>query len=162
MNTPLRFTLLLIVLLGACAPAPTPAPTSTSAVAITVSPVEVVDKFYKIINEAQTETEVLAAYNLFTNEAMCSPKIAANCDTSKFQNKWWQVKVTYKLYDCGDNVVIAEETRYPRDPSAPSTPAAPKFSRFKLAPTEDGLLIDDISPAQAPGDGCSLAIESQK
>lgn len=160
MYTPLRFSLLLIVLLSACAPASKPVPISTPASPI-ISPVEVVDNFYKKINEAQTETEILAAYNMFTNEAMCNPKIAANCDTTKFQNKWWQVKVTYKLYDCGDNVVIAEEIRYSRDPSAPSTPDAPKFSRFKLVQTEEGLLIDDLSLAQAVADGCILALKSQ-
>ena len=68
--------------------------------------------------------------------------------------------MVYKLYDCGDNVVIAEEMRYPRSDASPSTPAALKFSRFKLKQTEDGLLIDDISPAQAPGDGCVLFVES--
>ena len=161
MKTILRFTLLLIVLLSACAPVSMPVSTSTPTDPMVTS-VEAVDNFYKKINEAQTEMELLVAYNMFTNEAMCSPKIAANCDTFKFQDRWWPVKVAYKIYDCGDNVVIAEETRSPRDPNVPATPDAPRYSRFKLVQSETGLLIDDLSLTKAPGDGCVLALESNK
>ena len=160
MSTPLRFSLLLIVFLSACAPASTPVPTSAPVDSM-ASPADIVEKFYKTINDAQTKDDLLSAFTLITNEAVCSPKIAPNCDTSKFQEKWWQVKVVYKLYACGEDVVIAEESRYPRDPSAPSTPIAPRFSRFTVAQTEDGLLIAEISPTQALEDGCVLAIESE-
>jgi hypothetical protein len=118
-----------------------------------------VDKFYTTINEAQKEEDLYAAYMLLTIEAMCNPYLFATCEPTVFQAKWWKLKVTYKLYDCGENVVIAEETRYPRSGALPGTPSAPKLSRFTLAQTDDGFLIMDASFAPAIAEGCVLAVE---
>jgi len=152
-------TLLVLFLLTACAPASETVATPTPVGFIAPS-IEVVDKFYKTIDDAQMKEDLLVSWNMLTFEFQCSPKIAPNCDTSKFQDKWWQVEVAYKLYDCGDNVVIAEETHSPRGDALPSTSATPKFTLFKVVSTEDGLLIDNISSVQALEDDCVLVSQN--
>jgi hypothetical protein len=156
MNKIMLVTLSFLLFFTACAPAPTatPAPIgSTSAF------VETVDAFYRKINEAQTEADVLLAFNMLTTLAMGNPKIVPLGDASKFQDKWWKVKVSYKLYDCGANVVFVEETLYPRSDSSPVTPTPPHFLRFDLMQNEEGILINNITRADAPGEGCVLASE---
>jgi hypothetical protein len=151
-------TLLFVFLFTGCSP--TTATATVAPLGADTSAVQLVDDYYHKINEAQTETELLDAYNLFTTMAMCQPQIAANCDTSLFQKRWWKSKVAYKLYDCGPATVVAEETRYPRSDSAPSASAVSKFWQFDLMQSEDGFLIDDLSVVQSPGDGCTLVLES--
>lgn len=156
MNTIMLFMLSFLLFFTACAPAPTstPAPLgSTSAY------VETVDTFYRKINEAQTEADVLLAFNLLTTMAMGNSKIVPLGDASRFQQKWWKVKVSYKLYDCGENVVFAEETLYPRSDSSPVTPTPPHFVRFDIMQNEEGILISNITRADAPGEGCVLVLE---
>lgn len=153
------FTLSLLFSFAACAPATDPVPTSTP-VGYVAPAVEVVDKFYKAINEAQTEADLLVPFNMLTTIAMCNYRIVPYCDATMFQTKWWKLKVTYKLYDCGNNDVISEEMLYPRSDSSPSTPAAPKFWRYELVQNEEGGLINDITATQTPGEGCVLALDS--
>jgi len=150
--------LCILVLIPSCAPTSTPVPTSTPDGLISPS-VEVVDKFYKTINEAQKEEDLWAAYMMLTTEAMCSPYIFAYCEPSSFQKKWWKSKVAYKLYDCGDNVVIAEETRYPRGDDSLDNSSASRLSRFKLTQTEEALLISDVSFTPSIAEGCVLAVD---
>ncbi len=156
MNKIMLFMLSFLLFFTACAPAPTstPAPLgSTSAY------VETVDAFYRKINEAQTEADVLLAFNLLTTMAMGNSKIVPLGDASKFQEKWWKVTVSYTLYDCGANVVFAEETLYPRSDSSPVTPTPPHFVRFDIMQNEEGILISNITRADAPGEGCVLVLE---
>jgi hypothetical protein len=156
MNKIVLFMLSFLLFFTACAPAPTPTPAplgSTSAF------VETVDTFYRKINEAQSEADVLLAFNLLTTMAMGNPKIVPLSDASKFQDKWWELKVSYKIYDCGENVVFAEETLYPRSDSSSVTPTPPHFMRFDLMQSEEGILIDNITRADAPREGCVLVLE---
>lgn len=157
MKNILRFSLFLIVTLSACAPASTPVPTSTSA-DLVLPYVVVVDNFYRTINEAQMEEDLFAAYKLLATQAMCNQHIFASCESTTFQTRWWKWKAAYKLYDCGDNVVIAEETRYPRDDNSLAS-SNPRFLRFKLTQIEDSLLISDVSFTPSSGDGCILVVD---
>lgn len=151
MNKIVLFMLSFLLFFTACAPAPTSTPIPLGS---TPAFVEIVDAFYRKINEAQSEADVLLAFNLLTTQAMGNPKIVPLSDASKFQEKWWKVKVSYKLYDCGANVVFAEETLYPRSESSPVTPAPPHFLRFDLMQNEEGILISNITRADAPREGC--------
>jgi hypothetical protein len=156
MNKIVFFMLSFLLFFTACAPAPTstPAPLgSTSAFVGTV------DAFYRKINEAQTEADVLLAFNLLTTMAMGNSKIVPLGDASKFQEKWWKVTVSYTLYDCGANVVFAEETLYPRSDSSPVTPTPPHSVRFDLMQDEEGILISNITRADVPGEGCVPVLE---
>lgn len=150
------FMLSFLLFFTACAPAPTSTPAPLGS---TTAYVGTVDTFYRRINEAQTETDLLLAFNLLTTHAMGNPKIVPANDASKFQAKWWKSKVSYKLYDCGANVVFAEETLYPRSDSPSAAPAAPRLLRFDLMQNEEGILINDITHADAPGEGCVLVLE---
>lgn len=156
MNKIMPFMLLFLLFFSACAPAPTSTPAPLGA---TSAFVETVDTFYRRINEAQSEVDVLLAFNLLTTMAMGNPKIVPLGDVSKFQDKWWKVTVSYKLYDCGENVVFAEETLYPRSDSSPVTPTPPHFMRFDLVQSEEGILISNIARADAPAEGCVLVLE---
>jgi hypothetical protein len=156
MNKIMLITLSFVLLFTtACAPAPTstPAPLGSSAY------VETVDTFYRKINEAQSEADVLLAFNLLTTMAMGNSKIVPLGDASKFQEKWWKVTVSYTLYDCGANVVFAEETLYPRSDSSPVTPTPPHSVRFDLMQDEEGILISNITRADVPGEGCVPVLE---
>lgn len=150
------FTLLFVFSITACAPATEPVPTPTP-VGFTAPSVEVIDTFYTSINNAQTQDDLFVSWDLLTNEAQCNPR--EKCELSNFQKKWWESKAAYKLYDCGPNYVIAEETRYSRNDGSLSTPAPPKFWRYQLVETADGLMIKDISGTQSPGDDCVLVSE---
>lgn len=156
MNKIVLFMLSFLLFFTACAPAltSTPAPLKSTSTFV-----ETVDAFYRKINEAQSKEDLLLAFNLLTTMAMGNPKIVPLGDVSKFQDKWWELKVSYKLYDCGENVVFAEETLYPRSDSSPVTPTAPHFMRFDLMQSEEGTLIDNITRADAPREGCVLVLE---
>jgi hypothetical protein len=162
MKKPLLSLLLFFALVTSCAPTPVPVYLPTLAptlVGFISASVETVDTFYKNINGAQSEADVLLAFNLLTTQAMGNPKIVPLGDVSKFQDKWWKLRVSYKLYDCGANVVFAEEIFYPRSDSSPVTPTLPHFLRFDLMQSEEGILISNITLADAPGEGCVLVLE---
>ena len=156
MNKVMPFMFLFLLFFTACAPAPTPTP---APIGTTSAFVETVDTFYRRINEAQSEVDVLLAFNLLTTMAMGNPKIVPLADVSKFQDKWWELKVSYKLYDCGEDVVFAEETLYPRSDSSPVTSTPPHFMRFDLVQSEEGILISNITRADAPRESCVLVLE---
>ena len=156
MNKVMPFMFLFLLFFTACAPAPTSTPAPLES---TSTFVETVDAFYRRINEAQSEVDVLLAFNLLTTMAMGNPKIVPLADVSKFQDKWWELKVSYKLYDCGEDVVFAEETLYPRSDSSPVTSTPPHFMRFDLVQSEEGILISNITRADAPRESCVLVLE---
>lgn len=117
-------TLLFVFFLSACAPASEPVPTPTP-VGFKAPYVELVDTFYKIINNTQTKDDLFESWDMLTNEAQCNPR--EKCEYANFQIKWQDSKAAYKLYDCGSNRVIVEETRYPRRDSSPLTSAVSRF-----------------------------------
>ena len=147
---------LFVFSLSACAPAPEPASTPTS-VGFTAPSVELVDTFYKIINNAQTKDDLFESWDMLTNEAQCNPR--EKCEYANFQKKWQDSKTANKLYDCGSNSVIVEETRYPRSDNSPLSSVASRFWRYQMVETENGLMIKNISGTQAPGDDCVLILE---
>lgn len=155
MNRSLPFLFLLLALATSCAPASMPAPASTASISPAVA---MIDNFYTVINTAQTRDDLVVLWNTLTFEAQCIP-VFKGCTLDGFQDRLWQAKLLYRLYDCGPDFVVAEELRYPRGEAAPITPAGSKFWAYSLVETDEGLLISDISFTPAPGEGCTLVID---
>ena len=149
---------LLFALVTSCAPTPAPvylptlAPTDAAS-----SAVAMIDSFYTVINTAQTKDDLSKLWNMLTLDEQCNALYQCNMD--RFQDKLWQAKGPYRLYDCGSNIIVAEETRYPQSDSSSATPDAPRFWHYELMQTEDGFLISDVSVAQAPGEGCVPVVD---
>jgi hypothetical protein len=150
-------TLLFCTLLTSCVPASTPIipifPT-IMPVASTASAVAIVDEFYTLINDAQSKNDFGKPWDLLSNESQCSP--VNKCDLSYFQDRWWQSKVVYTLYDCGPNRVAAQELKYPREADPASANGSPKYWLYLLSDFEGRLMISEIDLIQAPGAECVL------
>jgi len=146
------FILLFSVLVTSCAsPAPVPTPTTADAVAT-------VEKFYKIINDAQTKDDLIPSWVMLTLEGQCSdPK--GFCTLTYFQENWWRWKVNYELYGCSPTRVVVKETLIPRGDNATSTPPAPRYWEYQLVETESGMMINDRRFTPSPGEDCVLMIE---
>jgi hypothetical protein len=142
--------LLFLVLFTSCAPASAPTLTVVDAVAT-------VDKFYKLINDAQTKDDLVEPWVMLTSEEQCNPR--DKCELANFQTIWWQWKVSYKLYGCSSNRVVAEEIRYPREDNSSSVTATSQYWEYQLVEFEEKIMISDRYFTQAPGGDCVLMIE---
>ena len=147
--------LLLVVLSASCTPFSAKMPTVTP-VGYVPNAVETLDTFYTLINDAQTENDLIQPWHMLTLEEQCNPR--DQCSSYRFQDRWWPNKVLYKLYDCGLNNVVAEEMQYPRDVDASAAGNA-QYWKYQLIETEETILISDIRKAQIPGDDCALMID---
>jgi len=149
------FIFLFTLFVTSCASS-TPAPIVTTADAVAT-----VEKFYKIINNAQTEDDLLASWVLMTSKGQCSdPKNF--CTHSYFQENWWRWNVVYELYGCSPTRVAVREALIPRDGNAASASPAPRYWEYELVETESGIMINDKYFIQAPGDDCELMVDSSK
>jgi hypothetical protein len=148
----LMFILLFVVLSASCTPfstnVPTVTPTSSGSNAV-----ETIDTFYTLINNAQTENDLVQPWHMMTLEEQCNPR--DQCMSYRFQDRWWPNKVLYKLYDCGSNSVVAQEMQYPRDADVSAAGNA-QYWKYQLVEAEDAMLISDIRKAQVPGNDCVL------
>ena len=149
MNKLLLFALIFALLFTSCTPTP-PSVTTADAVAT-------VEEFYKFINDAQAEDDLLKSWMMLTLEEQCNPR--DQCTLGFFQDNWWPWLVNYDLYGCSPTRVIAKETLISREGNATSTPPSPRYWRYELIETEAGLMISDRRLAQAPGDDCALTVE---
>jgi len=156
MNRIILFILLVALLVTSCAsPAPAPVPTVTVADAVAT-----VEKFYKIINDAQTQDGLIPSWVMLTSEEQCNPR--DQCTLAFFQKNWWQWKVVYSLYGCSPTHVVAQETLIPREDNATSTPPAPRYWGYQLIETESGMMISDRRLVQAPEDDCVLMVDNSQ
>lgn len=146
----------LVLVTAACAPASTPVPTLAPAGPISPA-VITVDMYYTFINAAQDATELVIPWNMLTLEEQCNPR--DKCELLNFQNKWWQSNVLYRLYDCGTDIVTAEEMRYPRGSKPPSEFSGKQFWIYELVDFDGIMLIGDSYLAKEPGEGCVLTLE---
>ena len=146
--------LLLAFSFLACTPAETPTPETDP-----VSAVPILEAFYQRINTAQSVDDLNLAWAMLSNDAQCSP--IEKCELTLFQEKWFPLQVSYKLYDCGDGEAIAEEIRFPRGESLNSVSASPRYWKYKITAIDDVYMIDKISLVQELADGCVLKVESQ-
>jgi hypothetical protein len=103
----------------AVAPSPTEvvsSPTQTIISAPTetaLSPaIQVVDQYYKYINNAAIDDDLSRAWDLLTRKLQCNPSDQCNFET--YKNYWWGLQVHYKLYDCGSNIIDAELNHFLR------------------------------------------------
>lgn len=145
---------LIFVLLNACAPASTPiAETETSNTAIAT-----VDQFYTWINDARSTDDFYKPWDLLSSEVQCHP--ANRCDLSYFEDRWWQSKVVYTLYDCGPNRVAVQELKYPREADPASASSDTKYWMYRLSEFEGRLMISEMDLIPSPEEGCVLVKES--
>jgi len=118
----------------------------------------VVSKFYDWINEATTKDDFLRSWKLETegiNGMQCTD---SHCDFSKFADYWWEWKVTYKLYNCGSNIVHAGVQYYPRYSVSAATLTAPYHIRFRLLEVDGELKLNDLTVVEGPGAECKLEL----
>ena len=146
----------------------TPIPTSTDTpiAALEGTPTEsltdaiiVMNNFYSWINNAGNKDDLLKSWNLETsglNGFQC--REAAGCEFARFRDIWWELKVQYKLYDCGSNLVDVEVRTYHRDPLLASTPNPPFFVRYELVNVNGELLINRGTGIEGPSADCELAV----
>lgn len=146
---------LIFVLLNACTPASTPiAETEASS----ASAIATVDQFYTWINDARSTDDFYKPWDLLSSEVQCHP--ANRCDLSLFEERWWQSKVVYTLYDCGPNRVAVQELKYPREADPASASSAPKYWMYRLSEFEGRLMISEMDLIPSPEEGCILVKES--
>ncbi|MCE9646935.1 MAG: hypothetical protein K8S20_13120 [Chloroflexi bacterium] len=140
---------LVFTLLAACAPAPisTPQPDRSNAPAIAM-----VEQFYTGINDAQVLNDLGRSWALLSNDAQCNS--VNHCDLVYFEDRWWNSKAIYTLYDCGPNLVAAEERKYPRDADPASASGNPTYWLYQLNDYDGSLLISKMDLIQAPGPEC--------
>ena len=149
-------SILLIVLVSSCVPTSTPTPAPAPADAISPA-VATIDTFYQYINDAQSPNDLGKPWDMYTLEAMCNPR--DYCDLTIFTDRWWSSKLNYRLYDCGNNRVIAEEMRYPRDNDSTVAPAKPQYWKYQLIEVEGRWMIDDTSARKSLDAECMLVID---
>jgi len=143
------------MLITSCAPS-TPARTVTTADAV-----ETVEKFYKIINDAQIEDDILASWVMLTTDGQCSdPK--NYCTLAYFERNWWRWKVDYELYGCSPNRVAVKETLIPRDNNTASAAPASRYWEYELVETESGIMINDKYFIKSPDENCELMVDSSQ
>ena len=141
-----------LVFFTSCTSAATEAPTATPVGSV-ANAVETINTFYTLINDAQTENDLIQPWQMLTPETQCNPR--DQCQLFMFTDRHWPNKVLYKLYDCGQNSVVAEEMQYPRDADASATGDA-QYWKYQVIETEDGMKISGIRKAQVPGNDCVL------
>lgn len=141
----------------------------TPAEAITSTPVtvedrsvyvETVDTFYNLSNDAQSKDDFYKPWDMLTNSTQCGARY--KCEYSNFQEWWWQWKVAYKLYDCGSNLVIVEERRYPRTESAAAETTEPQYWKYELSFFDEAWMVSEIKLTQPPGSECLLVLDRSK
>ena len=147
-------TVLFVFFITACTPAPEPVSIPTPVDFMAPS-VEMIDTFYKIINNAQAKDDLFASWDMLTNEAQCNAR--EKCEYVNFQATWQDSKVAYKLYDCGSDRVVAEEMRYPRDGDV-SMAGEAQYWKYQLVEFDGVLMISDVRKSQVPGEDCALVV----
>jgi len=156
MKKNLMFILSLAVFSASCIPFVVNAPTMTPVGSLSGA-VETIDTYYTLINDAQTENDLIKPWHMWTLDAQCNPR--EQCSLYRFQDRRWPNKVLYKLYDCGFNSVVAEERQYSRDADA-SAAEDVIYWKYQLVQVERAMLISDVRTAQGPGDDCALIVKN--
>ncbi len=158
---------LLTALLISCAPTPAPiylptfiptsASTAASSAEVKLPVVQIVETYYKQINAAQSPNDLGKPWDLLSTKEQCNPR--DGCDLSYFQTRWWEWKVIYKIYECGSNTVIVEESRYPREADPATATLKSSFVRFQLIQGEEKIFINKRQTVIEMDEGCVLAID---
>jgi hypothetical protein len=158
MNTKKMFfsVSLVFIMLNACAPASTPI--AATDVSSNTAAIATVDQFYTWVNDARSTDDFYKPWDLLSSEVQCHP--ANRCDLSAFEERWWQSKVVYTLYDCGPNRVAAQELKYPREADPASAITAPKYWMYLLSEFEGRLIISEMDLIPSLEEGCVLVKES--
>lgn len=161
--------LLLVAILTSCVPTsapiylptfiPTLASTAASSVEIKLPVVQTVESYYKQINDAQSPNDLIKLWDMPSSEEQCNPRYGG-CDLSNFQTWWWKWKVIYKIYECGTNTVMAEESRYPREADPATATLKVSFIRFQLLQGDEKIFITKGQAVPQLDAGCVLAIDS--
>jgi len=137
-------------------PTETTSPTSTPSFSEAIT---VMNNFYSWINDAGNKDDLMRSWNLETsgiNGFQC--REAAGCDFKKFSDFWFDLKVQYKLYDCGSNLVDVEIRTYNRNPLLASTPTAPTYFRYQLVEVNSELKINKGIAIEGHGADCKLQV----
>jgi len=149
--------ILLSVFLPSCAPGATEVPTVTPVGAVSTA-VETVDAYLTLINDAQTDYDFNEPWSMLTPAGQCSDP-RDFCTMFNFGDRMIKWKTVYKLFDCGSNLVLAEEFLYPRE-AEPSSASTPQYWKYQVVENDDGWLISDIYRGKGLEDDCFLAIDN--
>jgi len=153
----LSFTLLLAAIFTSCAPNATEVPTATPIGAVSAA-VETVDRYLTLINDAQTDFDFNEPWNMLTPEGQCiDPRDW--CTMFNFGERMMKWRSVYSLFDCGSNLVLAEEFRYPREAEPPDI-STPQYWKYQVVENDDVWLINDIYKGQGIEDECYLAVDN--
>jgi len=153
----LFFTLLFVALFTSCAPKPTEVPTVTPVGSVSVA-VETVDRFLTLINDVQTDYDFNEPWSMLTPAGQCSDP-RDFCTMFNFGDRLIKWKTVYRLFDCGSDLVLAEEFRYPRE-TEPFAVPTPQYWKYQVVDNDDVWLINDIYRGQGLEDKCFLAIDN--
>lgn len=118
--------------------------------------VQTIDQYYKYINEARSSSDLRNAWNLLTTAFKCNP--GDRCNFVRYQTHWWQIKVHYKLYDCGSNTIDADLIYYPRKSSGPTASAQTEYIRYQLVDEGGQLKLESGESIKRIRASCELAV----
>jgi hypothetical protein len=151
------FVLLLVMLSTSCSPASTEVPTMTLTGSVP-NAVKTVDKFLTLINDVQNAYDFNEPWSMLTPEEQCgNPRDM--CTMFNFGDRLMKWKEVYRLFDCGSNLVLAEEFRYPREAESSSV-STPQYWKYQVVENDDVWLISDIYRGQSLEGDCFLAIDN--
>jgi len=120
--------------------------------------VQTMDQYYQYINNAKNSDDLGKAWTLMTINLKCNPN--DRCNFVQYQNYWWQLKVQYKLYDCGSNTIDTELIYYSRKADGPLSSAQTEYIRYQLIEEAGQLMLDSGEPIEAIGANCELAVSA--
>jgi len=153
----LSFILLLAAILTSCAPNATEVPTMTPVGTVSAA-VETVDRYLTLINDAQTDYDFNEPWSMLTPAGQCSDP-RDFCTMFNFGDRMIKWTTVYRLFDCGSDLVLAEEFLYLRE-AEPSSDSTLQYWKYQVVENDDVLLINDIYREKGLKDECFLAIDN--
>lgn len=120
--------------------------------------VQAMDQYYRYINNAGVSDDLSRAWELLTKKLQCNS--SDNCNFVHYRDWWWELKVEYKLYDCGSNTVDTELKYYSRNASGASSSAQSAYVRYVLINESGQLKINSGEIITGISAYCELTVYS--
>lgn len=129
---------------------------SVTPTEVTLSPaIQVMDQYYKYINNANIPDDFSRAWDLLTQKLKCNS--SDQCKFENYRDFWLGQQVNYKLYDCGANEVDTELIYYKRG-TQPDINKAPVFLRYTLVEENGQLKLNAGDFTNGISAYCPLAV----
>lgn len=118
----------------------------------------ILDYFWGLNNEIQTEDDLTYYWGLLTNN---SQKSGYNNDFDEYQIFWWEHRVRFKIYECSITEFIVDLEYFDRSDTnyQTSTGQVPDL-RYTLIERGDNVFIDNIEDISDDGHYCDLVYEN--